>query len=57
MNPELDKEEAKKEGKEISVLEGEDKYYVANVRGHKGFITCAMWSKFDKDCILTCSDD
>ncbi len=57
LNPELDKEEAKKEGKEITILEGEDKYYVANVRGHKGFITCAMWSKFDKDCILTCSDD
>lgn len=30
---------------------------VANIRGHKGFITCSMWSRFDKDCILSASDD
>lgn len=39
------------------MLEGEEKYYVANIRGHKGFITAATWSKYDKDCILTSSDD
>lgn len=57
MKPEEDKKEAEKEGKEFQILEGEDKHYVANIRGHKGFITCALWSRFDKDCILTCSDD
>ena len=39
------------------MLEGEDKHCIANIRGHKGFITAAVWSKYDKDCVLTCSDD
>lgn len=38
-------------------MDEEEKHYVANIRGHKGFITTALWSRYDKDCILTCSDD
>jgi hypothetical protein len=34
-----------------------DKYYVSNIRGHKGFVTSASWSHNEKNCILTCSDD
>ena len=34
-----------------------DPYYVSNIRGHKGFITTSVWSQFDKNCVLTCSDD
>ena len=34
-----------------------DKHYVANIRGHKGFITSAMWSRYDENCVITCSDD
>lgn len=57
LNPEKDQKDAEKEGRKVEVEEGDEKYYVANIRGHKGFITCALWSRFDKDCILTCSDD
>jgi len=35
----------------------DDKYCVANIRGHKGFITSSIWSRNDKNCIITCSDD
>ena len=35
----------------------EDKYCVNNIRGHKGFITAAIWSRNEKNCIITCSDD
>ena len=35
----------------------EDKYCVSNIRGHKGFITAAIWSRNEKNCIITCSDD
>lgn len=31
--------------------------YVSNIRGHKGFITHALWSRFEPDCIMSCSDD
>ena len=34
-----------------------DKYYVSNIRGHKGFVTTACWSHNEKNCVLTCSDD
>lgn len=57
LEPKKDQKEAEKEGNTVELEEGEDKYYVANIRGHKGFITCALWSRFDKDCILSCSDD
>lgn len=57
LDPEKDKMEAEAEGLEYKVLKGDKKHYVANIRGHKGFITCALWSKYDKDCVLTCSDD
>ena len=51
-------EENKDDGK-ISLLDlhGEDRYCVANIRGHKGFITTAMWSRNDSNHIMTCSDD
>lgn len=35
----------------------DDKYCVSNIRGHKGFITAAIWSRNEKNCIITCSDD
>jgi hypothetical protein len=35
----------------------DDKYCLANIRGHKGFITAALWSRNDRNCIITCSDD
>ena len=35
----------------------DDPHCIANIRGHKGFITCAAWSRFDRDCIITTSDD
>jgi WD40 repeat protein len=35
----------------------DDKYCLHNIRGHKGFITAAMWSRSEKNCIITCSDD
>lgn len=34
-----------------------DPYYVSNIRGHKGFITTSSWSHYEKNCVLTCSDD
>lgn len=34
-----------------------DRYYVANIRGHKGFITSSCWSRQERNCVLTCSDD
>lgn len=34
-----------------------DSPYVANIRGHKGFITDSMWSRFEPDHIITASDD
>ena len=42
---------AKEEPKEL------ESSYVANIRGHKGYITAALWSRYEKDLILTCSDD
>ena len=43
----------------VKDIEGgeDDPYCIANIRGHKGFINAAMWSRFEKDCIITCSDD
>lgn len=35
----------------------DDNCYVANIRGHKGYITSAMWCKYEKDLVLTTSDD
>ena len=40
------------------VAEGDtNSEYVSNIRGHKGFITHALWSRFEPDCIMSCSDD
>ncbi len=41
----------------VDMTDIENIHYVANIRGHKGFITTALWSRFDQDCIMTCSDD
>lgn len=57
LQPKKDLQEAEKEGRKLELGEEDEQHYLANIRGHKGFITCAMWSRFDKDCILTCSDD
>lgn len=57
LRPDKDIETAKNEGRTLDLGEGEEKYCLANIRGHKGFITCALWSRFDPDCILSCSDD
>ena len=60
INPkkELERAEAKLEGAVSKETEGEDDpHCIANIRGHKGFITSAQWSRFDKDCVITSSDD
>lgn len=54
LNP---KKEFKDSDKKIDYKDKTDRHCVANIRGHKGFITTAMWSRHDKDCIMTCSDD
>ena len=43
---------AKKEGKKST-----DGHFVGNIRGHKGFVTCAKFSGHEKDMIITSSDD
>lgn len=35
----------------------DDRYMLHNIRGHKGFITASIWSRNDRNCIVTCSDD
>ena len=30
---------------------------MANIRGHKGYITSALWSHSEPNCIITSSDD
>ena len=34
-----------------------DGHFVANIRGHKGFVTCAKFSGHEKNMIITSSDD
>lgn len=34
-----------------------DGHFVANIRGHKGFVTCARFSAAERDMIITASDD
>lgn len=48
-NPEKKAEKPKDEAFESS--------YVANIRGHKGYITASIWLRYEKDLVLTCSDD
>jgi WD40 repeat protein len=60
INPkkELERQENAPEETQSKEVEGEDDpYCIANIRGHKGFITSALWSRYDKDCIITSSDD
>ena len=54
LNP---KKEFKDSEKKVDLNDKKDRHYVANIRGHKGFITTALWSQHEKDCIMTCSDD
>ena len=59
IKPEVEEKEdlqyKKKSDDEIDVKD--NSHYVANIRGHKGFITHSMWSRYEPDHIITCSDD
>jgi len=58
INPEKEMEENPDESKtSLLELKGEDRNCVANIRGHKGFITTAMWSRCEANHVLTSSDD
>ena len=58
LDPEEEMKNEKDEGKQSLLdFQGVDRHYVANIRGHKGFITAAMWSRHDPDHVLTSSDD
>ena len=52
-----EKEDLEYELKEVEEEEEQKSEYVANIRGHKGFITQALWSRLEKDCIMSSSDD
>jgi WD40 repeat protein len=54
LNPE---KEFKDSEKKVDLNDKADSHYVANIRGHKGFITTSLWSRHEKDCVMTCSDD
>jgi len=58
IKPLLEKEELDyKKADEDGANNDEDSQYVANIRGHKGFITHSIWSRHEPDHIITCSDD
>jgi WD40 repeat protein len=47
----------KKSGSAKKSKKSTDGHFVANIRGHKGFVTCAKFSGHEKDMIVTASDD
>ena len=57
IDPEKEFKDLENQSKKSLKFSEEDKYYVSNIRGHKGFITSAVWSRHDENCVITASDD